>query len=519
MSLDSSLSVAAQSLANISQGFSVISQNIANANTTGYATERTTQRSLDAAGQGFGAASGPVELASDAVLQAQLTLQNASASASTTTADALGNLQPVLGSVGAGTDLGSLLGALQSGFSALLTDPGNQAQQGAVVSAAQTLTQQINTLSGAYTQARQSAQDNLVSNVAALNTALAQVGVLSNQIISIQSANGGAGGSVADLQNLRNQALSTISGLVTANFIQQPDGDVLIYSAGGAQLPTRSAGGGPLASGQPLSIASGTAAPQTSYPGNGLPGIVLDGSDITGELTGGSIGANVTLRDQTVPTYQAELDEFSETLATRFAGQGLSLFTDPSGSIPATNGGTPTQAAYVGFSGTISVNPQVVATPSLVRDGNVTIIGSTTGGAAFTPNPNNLAGFTDLINNVVNYALGSDVQPGVAQPAPSVTGLGPNGTLSAPFAAPAALSDFATAITASQSSDSATATDTATEATGTQTALSGQLHSETGVDVDSQLSLLVSLQNAYGANAKIMDAVQNMYTQLLQAVQ
>jgi hypothetical protein len=35
----------------------------------------------------------------------------------------------------------------------------------------------------------------------------------------------------------------------------------------------------------------------------------------------------------------------------------------------------------------------------------------------------------------------------------------------------------------------------------------------------AQLSLLVTLQNAYGANAKIISAIQDMYTQLLQAVQ
>ena len=514
MSLDSSIGIASQSLANISLGFSIISQNIANAATPGYATEQATQQSLDAGGQGIGAASGPTQLATDAALQSQLYGENAAAAGATTTGNALTNLQPALGTVGAGNDLGSLLGALQSGFSALLTDPSNQAQQGAVVSAAQAVTQQINTISTAYTGAAQSAQNGLQANVTALNTALSQVGALSNQIIAWQAQ----GGSTADLQNQRNQALTTISGLVGANFVQQPNGDVLIYTTGGAELPTRSQGGGLLQPGTPLSIANATATPQTYYPGGGLPGVELDGSDITVELTGGAIGANVTLRDQTVPTYQGELDEFSETLTSRFAGQGLSLFTDPAGNIPPANG-TPTQAGYVGYSANITVNPQVVATPSLVRDGNLTITASATGGAAFTPNPNNLSGFTGLIDNVLNYALGSDVQQGVTQPPPAITGLGPTGTLAAPFAAPASLSDFATDITASQSADSAAASTTATDATGTQTALSGTLQSETGVDVDSQLSLLVQLQNAYGANAKIMDAVQDMYTQLLQAVQ
>jgi flagellar hook-associated protein 1 FlgK len=514
MSLQAAIGVAAQSLVNIGDGFGVISQNIANANTRGYGVEQTTQRSLDAGGEGFGAAIGPTQLVSDSILSRQLFGENAAAGAATTTDGALSNLQPVLGTVGQGNDLGSLLGGLQSSFSALLTDPSNQAQQSAVVGAAQSVTQQINALSAAYTQARQSAQDGLAANVSDLDTALGQVGALSNQIVALQAQ----GQSTADLQNQRNQALTTISGLVGASFISQPNGDVLIHTNGGAELPTRGQGGGLLAAGQPLSVATAVVTPQTAYANGTLPGIVLDGADVTGELSGGAIGANVALRDQTLPAYQGELDEFSQTLATRFAGQGLSLFTTPSGTIPAA-GATPVQANYVGFAGSITVNPAVVAQPSLVRDGNITVAGSPTGPAAFTPNPSGLAGFAGLINNVLNFALGTQAQAGVAQTAPAVAGLGAAGNLAAPFAPPASLADFATDITASQAADAASASSSASDATGTQTALSGQLQSATGVDVDSQLSLLVTLQNAYGANAKIMDAVQDMYTQLLQAVQ
>ena len=61
-----------------------------------------------------------------------------------------------------------------------------------------------------------------------------------------------------------------------------------------------------------------------------------------GQLTGGQLGANITLRDTTLPTYQAELDEFSQNLASRFSAQGLTLFSDPTGNVPA-GGGMPVQ--------------------------------------------------------------------------------------------------------------------------------------------------------------------------------
>jgi len=506
MSLDSAMSVASYGLANISFGFGVISQNVANADNPGYATEQTTQRSLDAGGLGFGVQSGPTQLATNQSLQSVLYVQNGAAAAAATTSGALAALQPTLGAVGQGTDLGSLLGSLQNGFSALLNNPASQPQQQAVVDAAQTLAQGINTLAGAYQQAAQTAQTNLQAQVTQLNTTLGQIGNISNQIIALKSA----GGSTADLENERNALLTTISGLVGAQFSEQPNGNMLVFTTGGAQLPTDTP--------NPLSIAAATTGPTTYYPGGGLPGIEMGGTDISAQLTGGSIGANLTLRDTTLPTYQGELDEFSQTLATNFSAQGLNLFTDPQGNIPA-GGGTPVQATYLGFASTITVNPAVAASPVLVVNGTQAVAGSATGASAFTPNPDNLAGFTGMIDRVLNYALGPDVQTGVPQPSPNTIGLGAAGTLSAPFGAPATLGDFANDITASQSTDAARAKTTSDDTTATQQSFSGQLQSTVGVDMDSQMSLMIQLQNAYGANAKVISTIQSMETTLLAAVQ
>jgi flagellar hook-associated protein 1 FlgK len=120
-----------------------------------------------------------------------------------------------------------------------------------------------------------------------------------------------------------------------------------------------------------------------------------------------------------------------------------------------------------------------------------------------------------MIDRVLNFALGAEVQSGVPQPAPATSGLGPAGTLAAPFTAPATLAGFANAITASQSADSANAASAATQASGVQTTLAGSLKSQTGVDVDTQLSLMVQLQNAYGVNGKIIGAIESTFTALL----
>jgi len=224
------------------------------------------------------------------------------------------------------------------------------------------------------------------------------------------------------------------------------------------------------------------------------------------------------LRDQTLPTQQANLDEFSETLASRFAAQGLTLFTAPGGTVP-TGGGSPAQSGYVGFAGTIQVNPAVTADPSLVTNGTTTVAGSAGGASAFAPNPaTGPAGFTTMITRVLDYALGSDVQAGVTQPPPNVSGLGPSGTLSAGFAAPTDLAGLATAVTGAEAQQSAGVTSQLTGAQSLQSTLQSQLASGSSVDLDAQMSQMIVLQNAYVANARVMSAVQSMWTQLTQAV-
>jgi len=506
MSLQGAMSIASGGLANINLGLTLISQNVANASTPQYATEETSQQSLSANGIESGVQSLAPILATDPAVQAQLSSAVSQNAAAQTTSAALANIEPVLGTVGSGNDLGSLLTAVQTSFSTLLNDPSSATQQSAVVQSATTLAQGINTLAQTYTQASQTAQNALVSQVGQLNTALGTIGTITTQIMGLQSL----GQSTADLQNQLSQAENTVSTLIDARFITQPNGDVTVLTASGSQLPTHTP--------NPLSIASATTGPTASYANGTLPGIMLGTTDFTSQLTGGSIGANITLRDQTIPTYQATLDEFSENLSNRFAAQGLTLFSNPDGTVPQSTT-TPLQSGYVGYANTITVNPAVVTTPSLVRDGTTAIAGSATGASAFTPNSTGLAGFSTLINRVLTYTFGSNVQDGVAQPAIATTGLGEDGTLSAGYSAQSTLLGYANALTAGQAADSANATSNAADAKGLQTSLQNTLTSATGVDMDTQLGQMVQLQNAYGANAKVITTIQAMFADALAMVQ
>ena len=50
-------------------------------------------------------------------------------------------------------------------------------------------------------------------------------------------------------------------------------------------------------------------------------------------------------------------------------------------------------------------------------------------------------------------------------------------------------------------------------------ALQQRFNDSSGVNIDTEMSNLIALQNAYGANARVMTTIQQMMSTLLQVVQ
>ena len=129
MGLSAALSIATSSLANVTGQLSLVSHNVANADTPGYVAEIATQQSATVDGIGLGVVSGPATRYIDAALQAQAFQQNSTVAGLQTTQTALQAIDAVQGTPGAGGDIASQLGDLQDQFSTLLNDPDNQTQQ------------------------------------------------------------------------------------------------------------------------------------------------------------------------------------------------------------------------------------------------------------------------------------------------------------------------------------------------------------------------------------------------------
>ena len=260
----------------------------------------------------------------------------------------------------------------------------------------------------------------------------------------------------ADLEDQRDAAIRTVAELTGAKFLPQANGDLLAVS-GGTVLPTRSTSG-------PLSI--GAAALAANTPAAAVPALLVNG--VARPIVGGRIGAALDLRDNVLPGLQAGLDKFAEDLAAGFSGAGIDLFTDGAGVVPG--------AVTVGFAGLIRVNPAAQGTPRLVRDG------SAAAGAA---------GDTTRIDAVLRGVL--------------ATGSG-------------SLAAQASGLVAGHAGLAATAARGLETEQAVQSRLEGKLEAGSSVSVDSELAEMVRLQNSYGANGKVVAAVQAMWTQLLDSV-
>ncbi len=510
MGLNSSMAIASSGLSALQAQMAVASQNVANASTAGYAAEKLSVSSRSAGGEGSGVVAGLTTRVIDQALETSLYNQNATVSALKTISDGLTTISALQGSTsadsGSSGTLSDDVGKVQSTLLTLEADPSSDSGQQAVVSAANTLATTVRNTASTYQSARQSAQESIVTEVQNANSALSQIGKLSNQISSLKAN----GVSTADLENQRATAMTDLSNIISVRYQQTANGDMLVSTADGTALPTHQSSG-------PLATADATLNASSAYPGT-VPAITLNGNDVTTSLTGGRLGGNITLRDQTLPTMQAQLDTFSQTLATRFDAQGLTLFVGANGSIPPSVANAASPNGEVGFSAEIKVNPAVSANAALIRDGSHDVTGSSTGASSFTTNTSRGTSDTTLIDRLVNFSLGATVQTGVNQPAAQTTGLGISGTLSASFSGSTDITGLATSVTSIQAATISQASSDLTSETATQTALTTKVTSVSGVSVDDEMASIVALQNAYQANAKVITTVQTMFSALLSAI-
>jgi flagellar hook-associated protein 1 FlgK len=165
----------------------------------------------------------------------------------------------------------------------------------------------------------------------------------------------------------------------------------------------------------------------------------------------------------------------------------LPLFTD--GSQPISGAITSSGSQTTGLAGSIEVNPALVASPGSL----VAYASDTTAGDPTRPN--------FILNQLTNARLTYSPATGV-------------GTPSSPYSG--TLNDYMSQVVSQQSQASNAATNLQQGQDTVVSALQQRFNDQSGVNIDTEMSNLIALQNAYGANARVMTTVQQMMSTLLQ---
>ncbi len=507
MSLDLALGIARSGLDAAQRGLAQASQNIGNAETPGYTRKSIVRVAQVADALPAGVRVAEAQRAVDAALVTRLDTARASGAAAELRERLIGRVEQAHGEPGEGASLAEAVSALEDGFLGLRASPADTGLQREGVERAETLARRLNGLSDAISGARQEAQDTVEREVATINATLREIASLTVRIKA------GRDGEIAELEDLRDGAIGRLAESLEVKALRQPTGDVVLLARGIAVLPLEP-------DRDQFSVAAASLAPAAAYdpPDGTVPGVALNGLDVTRRLAGGRLGEALMLRDQLLPRLQAEADLTAATLAGRLEAQGLRLFTEPGGGVPdiaAPYAGSD----QVGFAGRISVNAEVAAAPQLLRDGTHDVPDTPDGPTAFAPNgPGGPAGFTTLLDRVLDFGFGAEAAAGVPWPGIATSGLGPDGQLASPFIAPATIGGYAARVTTAAAADRAEATRMREEAATLTGVLEERFRRETGADIDAELAGMIALQNAYAANARVIGTVQAMWDSLLGSV-
>jgi len=170
-------------------------------------------------------------------------------------------------------------------------------------------------------------------------------------------------------------------------------------------------------------------------------------------------------------------------------GVELPFFTD--GFSPYTGAITGSGSQRVGLAGRLTINPDLLSDPSKL----VTYQAGTQAGDATRP----------------NFIL-DKLTKGSATFSPD-TGIGSQGS---PFKG--SLSSFLRQVISGQGEAAANAKNLAVGQNVVVNALKERVADQSAVNIDVEMANLLNLQNAYGANARVMSVVKDMFEQLMQIV-
>jgi flagellar hook-associated protein 1 len=615
MGLSQALSAALSGVTATQQALSVISGNVANANTPGYVVENVNLVAVATAGQqGVSVDTTGINRSLNTLLQNQLWTETSGGSYADTVAQMYQQLQQVYGSPSSSSSFSAIYSNFTTALQALSTNPGSYSAQTQVVGSAQVLAQSLNAMTGTIQELRTQAEQGISADVQTANNAIADIAKINQQLGAAP-----ADSATAMLEDQRDQDVAQLSKLMNVTVVRGNNNQMSVYTGTGQQLVsgvnastlsfdnvgTMTANA--LWSANPSQDQAGTITLTTT--GGTKTDLIAEGA-----IQSGEIGAYLQMRDTVLP--QNQLDELANQMSQALSNQTTSgtavtsgsqsgysvdigsvlpgntlqlTYTDSSntqhtvtvvalgqgGTLPASaSSSANNQVIGVNFSGGMSSvvaqlnaalgtsvqfsNPSGTLLQAVNRNAGTTVnsLSATTTATSFTNgsaplpmfldgsqsitgaltsagsqttglagriavNPALIASPGSLISYASNTASGDPTRPNFilnqlnnASPTFSPdTGIG---STSAPYSG--TLTNYMSALVSQQSQAANAATNLQQGQDTVLSALQQRFNDQSGVNIDTEMSNLIALQNAYGANARVMMTIQQMMSTLLQSV-
>jgi flagellar hook-associated protein 1 FlgK len=622
MSLGSALATAMSGLRANQAALSIVSSNIANAQTPGYVTQSSIQVEVTTGDTGASVRVDGVNRELNQYIQTQLRSETSGGAYADQMASVLTQLQSVYGTPGDAGTLEGVFSNFTTALQSLSTTSGSSSAQISAVTAAQSLAQQLNATTQGIQMLRSNAEQDINISVGQANAAMTQIAQINAQLQGLKSTDPAA----ATLMDQRDSAIDKLSQLMDIRVSTDNTNQTTVYTTNGVELVGAQASTINFNSQGMLNANSQWNANPVNSSAGSLTIKLANGAVIdlisTNSIRSGQIAADLTLRDNVLVQAQAQVDQLAASMASALsdkttagtvapaalapkAGFDLDLsnvlpgntinltYTDSAtntqhqlsivrvddpAALPLSNlGANPNkQVIGVNFSGgmasVISQLNGVLGTANLQfsnPSGSVLRVldngtgSATVNAASVTTTVSTLAGgsaqlpvFTDgnllytgsITRNgsqqtglagriTVNAALLADPSKMTAYSTSPPTNAGDTtrsdflysqltagtftyspqtglGTAATPFKG--TLTSFMQQFLSQQSNAATSATQLQQGQDVVVNALQQKFKSASGVNIDSEMANLISLQNNYAANAHVMSVVQAMMNSLMQ---
>jgi flagellar hook-associated protein 1 len=623
MSLGSALATAMSGLQANQAALSIVSSNIANAQTPGYVSEATNQVEVVSGDFGASVSVTGVNRELNQYIQTQLRTETSGGAYADQIASVLTQLQSVYGTPGQAGSLETAYSNFTTAVQALSTTSGSSSSQITALTAAQNLAQQLNATTQGIQTLRTNAEQDIGISVGQANAAMTKIAQLNTQLQGMSPTDPTA----ATLMDQRDQAINQLSQLMDIRVSNTGNNQTSVYTSNGVELVGTQASTLNFNSQGTLNANSQWSSnPATSSAGT-LTIKLANGATLdmiaNNSISSGQIAADLTLRDKTLVQAQTQVDQLAASISSALsdkttvgtaapaalapkAGFDLDLsnvlpgntinltYTDAAtntqhnvtivrvddpAALPLSNVGSAPNSLVIGvnFTGGLSSvvsqlnsalgganlqfsNPSgstlrvvdsgtgvtavntasVTTTASSLANGNTQLPLFTDGTSLYsgtiTSTGSQLTGYAGRI--VVNAGvladpskltvyntspatqagdtkrsdfLYSQLTSGTFTYSPK-TGLG---STASPFKG--TLTSYMQQFLSLQANSSTAATQLQQGQDVVVSALQQKMNSTSGVNIDTEMANLISLQNTYAANAHVMSVVQTMMTSLLQA--